>query len=47
MATILLVLAFICFLVATFNVSTGVLSRINFVAAGLALWVLTTFVGKL
>lgn len=38
----LTLLAFICFLLATFNVATG---RINLVALGLALWVLSLMGG--
>jgi hypothetical protein len=38
--TFLLVLAFVCFLVATFPVAT----RVNLVALGLAAWVLTLLV---
>lgn len=34
---ILLLLAFVCFLLATFEVTT----RVNLIALGLALWVLT------
>lgn len=37
MFTILLLLSFICFVVATFGVAVP---RINFVALGLAFWVL-------
>jgi len=37
---LLLVLAFICFLAA----AAGVSSRINLIAAGLALWVATLFI---
>ena len=38
--TILLILAFVCFLLAALGVQT----RINLVAAGLALWVLTAII---
>lgn len=38
---ILLVLAFLCFVLAAF----GVPSRVNLTAAGLALWVLSILVG--
>lgn len=38
---ILLVFAFVLFVVAAFNVP----SRVNLIAAGLACWVLSTFVG--
>lgn len=38
---LLLILAFICFLVATFGVAVG---RLNLVAAGLACWVLSTLI---
>lgn len=37
---ILLILALVCFAAATFNV----VARINLVAAGLALWVLTVII---
>lgn len=37
---ILLILAFICFVLAAF----GVTSRVNLVAVGLALWVLTLLI---
>ena len=37
---ILLILALVCFLAATFNV----VARINLVAAGLALWVLSVLI---
>lgn len=40
MTTILLVLAFVAFVLA----ALGVASRVNLIAAGLALWVLTQIV---
>jgi hypothetical protein len=42
-ATILLVLAFACFVIAAANF---LVPRINLVALGLALWVAVLFVGK-
>lgn len=41
LTTLLLVLAFICFILA----AVGVSSRVNLVALGLALWVLTLLLG--
>jgi len=40
--TILLVVAFICFILAAFGVS---INKVNLIAAGLAAWVLTLLVG--
>jgi hypothetical protein len=40
---ILPLLAFICFVLAAFNV----VARVNFVALGLAFWVLTLFIGRM
>jgi len=40
---VLLIVAFICFVVAALGVTT----RINLVAAGLACWVLTALIGQL
>jgi hypothetical protein len=41
-ATLLLIFAFICFCLATFNVPT----RINTTALGLAFWVLSILIGS-
>lgn len=41
LASIFLVLALICFVCATFNLP----SKVNFVALGLALWVLSILLG--
>ncbi len=38
---VILILAFVCFVLATF----GVTVRVNLVALGLALWVLTLLIG--
>ncbi len=43
-STILLLAAFVCFLLAALNVSTP---RVNLVALGLALWSLTIFTGRI
>lgn len=40
---ILVVIAFILFVVAAIGVAAG---RVNLIAAGLACWVLSTFVGR-
>ena len=42
LSLLLLIVAFICFLLAAFNVATG---RVSTVALGLAAWVLSTLVG--
>lgn len=39
--TILLVVAFVCFLLAAFNVN---IPRLNFIGLGLACWVLTLLI---
>jgi hypothetical protein len=41
LTTILLVIAFVCFLLAAFGVSVP---RINFIGLGLACWVLTLLI---
>ena len=43
LTTVLLILALVCFLLATFNVTLGTL---NLVAAGLAFWVLALLLGS-
>ncbi len=42
--TVLLIVAFILFLLAAIGVSSG---RINLIAAGLAVWVLSLLIGHL